>query len=170
MHSKIYCDWVAQEWEQLPIVPDERDIPIPECQQKDLKEFQEQDGIRSAVFWTANDGGLSIWDTEIIEMCFTDDVFFEEYHMEEVEIWDNTDADEKELYEDPENDFFTSEAEFNRICQEKKESLKVPSHIQHADVPYRPIFAKLIKSVHDKQERIQHLKWFYENFNECASK
>ena len=26
MQSKIYYDWVAQEWEQLPIVPDERDL------------------------------------------------------------------------------------------------------------------------------------------------
>lgn len=74
------------------------------------------------------------------------------------------------LYDDPEHDCFTSPAEFKRICQEKKESLKVPSHIQHADIPYRALFAKLIKSVHDTQERINHLIRFYENFDECASK
>ena len=25
-HSEIYYDWAAQEWEQLPIIPNERDI------------------------------------------------------------------------------------------------------------------------------------------------
>lgn len=67
-----------------------------------------------------------------IEFCFTDNVSFEDYHKMEVDNWNSFNED-KELYEDPEEEFYTSEAEFNRVGQEKKESLKVPSHIQHAD-------------------------------------
>ena len=146
------------------------DIPVPDHQLSTLKAFGQDEGIGSAVFWTSDDLGFSIWDTEGIEDSFIDGISYKEFHNNELKVWKELDKDEQEIYENPSEDFFTSEAEYNRIGKEKIESQKVPSHIQHADIPYRAIFAKLLKSVTEKEERIKHLNYFYYNYNECASK
>lgn len=146
------------------------DIPLPENQLTTLKVFERDKGIESAVFWTSDDLGYSLWDVEGIEDSFVDGVSYKEFHDHELKMWNELDEDEKEMYENPSEEFFISEEEYNRIGKEKIESQKVPKHIQHADIPYRSIFAKLIKSVPEKEERIKHLEYFYYNFNECASK
>lgn len=158
-----YLDWLA---DYLYFT----DIPVPENQLDTLLEFENDNGISSAVFWTSDDWGLSIWYTEGIEDSFIDGVTFVDFHAHELNCWNNFDDEDRNSYENPDDEYFTSEIEYNRIGREKVESLKVPPHIQHADIPYRPIFAKLLKNVHDKKERIKHLNYFYFNLDECASK
>ncbi len=159
----FYLDWLA---DYLYFT----DIPVPENQLETLLEFENANGIASAVFLTSDDWGLSILDTESAEDAFIDGISFADIHQHELEWWNGLDEEEQSIYEDPEEEFFMSELEYNRIGKEKIESLKVPPHICHADIPYRPIFAKLLKKVHNKKERIKHLNYFYFNFDECASK
>lgn len=147
------------------------EIPIPDCQKETLLEFENDRGIASAVFWTSDNWGLAMMDTEMIEHAYVAGESYEEFHRYEVEeMWNKLDKNEQELYEYPDVEYFVSEADYNRIGKEEIESLNVPEHIKHADIPYRPIFAKLLKSVKDKKERIKHLDYFYMNFNDCLSK
>jgi len=146
------------------------DISVPENQVSDLNKFKLDEGISSAVFSTSDDWGLSIWDVEQIEESFIDGMSYEKFHNYEFEFWNEKDEDEKEIYENPAEDFFISESEYNRIGKEGIEYKKVPEHIRHADIAYRAIFSNLLKTVSEKKERIKYLKRFYDNFNECASK
>jgi hypothetical protein len=146
------------------------EIPVPENQLQDLAEFEAKEGIASAVFWLSEYLGYSIWQTEMIERCFLDGMSHEELHQSEEEQWNEMPDNEREAFEDTGEEFFTPEAEYKRIGQEAIEANKVPSHIQQADIAYRPIFAKLLKKVASKEERIKHLNYFYHNYNECASK
>ncbi|SMP39737.1 hypothetical protein SAMN06295888_101316 [Desulfonatronum zhilinae] len=146
------------------------EIPVPENQLQDLAKFEAKEGIASAVFWLSDDLGYSIWETELIESCCSDGLSYEEYHQVEVNLWNEMPENEREVCEDPEEEFFTSEADYKRICQEAIDAKKVPPHIRHADIPYRPILAKLLKIVASKDERVAHLDYFYHNYNECASK
>jgi hypothetical protein len=75
------------------------------------------------------------------------------------------DKQDQEMYENPKEEYFISEAEYIRVGKEKVEALKVPEHIRHADILYRPIFAKLLKSIKVKKERVKHLDYLYYNFN-----
>lgn len=146
------------------------EIPVPQNQQDILDEFESKNGIDSAVFWLSEYLGHSIWDTEFIERSFLEGLPYNEYHKNEVSMWEELSDEERELYDPPEEDFYTSEADYNRIGHEAINAAKVPSHIRHADIGYRPILAALLKKVEDKKERIAHLDYFYRNFNECASK
>ncbi len=146
------------------------DIPVPDNQLETLEDFRKDNGIRCAVFWTSDDWGFSAWDTELIEESFINGTTYKELRELELEHWNELSQSDQEIFEDPEAECFTSEIEYKRIGEEKIESMKVPEHIQHADIPYRAIFAKLLKPVTEKEERIKHLKYFYYNFNECATK
>ena len=158
-----YIDWLA---DYLFFTA----IPIPENQVSLVAEFEAKDGIRSAVFWLSDDWGMSIWYTEGIENAFFEGVSYEDFHQQEMSVWNNLPADERELYENPADEFYASKDEYNRIGHEAIEAKKIPAHIQHADIAYRAILAALLKKVEDKKERIAHLDYFYRNFNECASK
>ena len=158
-----YIDWLADYLFSTI-------IPIPENQINLVKEFEAKDGISSAVFWLSEDWGMSIWDTKGIENAFLEGVSYEDFHQQEVNMWIDLSDAEQEVYEDPADEFFTSEAEYCRIGREAIEANRVPAHIQHADIAYRPILAALLKKVEDKKERIAYLDYFYRNFNECASK
>ena len=146
------------------------DIPIPDNQQALLAKYAAQEGIASAVFWTSEKWGGSIWDVEGIENNYLDGITYEEFHTHEKEEWDDMTEDEHADFENPDEEFFISEAEYNRIGLKSLEARKVPDHIKHADIGYRAVFAALLKQVEDKAERIKHLKYFYDNFNECTSK
>ncbi|TVQ99468.1 MAG: hypothetical protein EA399_07745 [Desulfovibrionales bacterium] len=158
-----YIEWLADYLYHT-------EIPVPENQRKDLAEFEAKEEIASAVLWLSDDLGFSLWETEMIESCCFKGLSYEEYHQIEITLWNEMPENEREVYEDPKEEFFTSEADYKRICQEAIEAKRIPSHIQHADIAYRPIFAKLLKKVASKGERIKHLNYFYHNYNECASK
>lgn len=93
---------------------------------------------------------------------------FAERHHDELEAW-NTLSDEERANPDQE-DFLTSEEDYVRLGVEYKESQQVPSHIQHADIPYRPVLAALLKEIPDTKVRYEHLDYFYWNMDESASK
>ncbi len=158
-----YIEWLADYLYRT-------EIPVPDNQLQDLAEFESKKGIASAVFWLSDDLGLSLWETELIERCCSDGLSYEEYHQVEVKLWNDMPDNEREVYEDPEEEFFTSESDYGRIGQEAIEAKRVPHHIQHADIAYRPIFAKLLKKVESKEERIAHLDYFYLNLSECTAK
>lgn len=160
---QLYLEWLADYLFSTK-------IPVPQNQQDILEEFESEDGIKSAVFRLSENLGDSIWDTELIERSYLEGLSYEEYHKIEVGMWEDLSDDERELHDRPEEDFFTSKADYNRIGEEAINAAKVPSHILHADICYRPIFAKLLKTVESKKDRIAYLDYFYRNFNECASK
>ncbi|MDD2599828.1 MAG: hypothetical protein PHO37_11470 [Kiritimatiellae bacterium] len=160
---EFYIDWLADYLYETV-------IPVPECQQADLSEFQEADGISTAVFWTSDDLGSSFIELEIIEQSFNEKSSYLEYVKFKKDYYYSLSEIERQEIYDSEEECFVSEIEFNRICQETEQSLNVPSHIRHADIPYRPLFAKLMKSQHDKYERIKELRYFYANLNDWAGK
>lgn len=146
------------------------DIPIPENQQSLLAEFEAEGGIHGAVFWTSEDWGISIWDLDIVQEEILAGTTYEQFHAHQVKVLNEMPEEDRQIDGEPEEEFFISEADYNRIGLEMLEEKRVPRHINHADVAYRAIFAKLLKSVESREERIAHLDYFYRNFNDCASK
>lgn len=158
-----YLDWLADYLY-------ETNIPVPENQMETLAEFEATDGIRKAVFECSESLGRDVWETEGIESHFADGVPYEDYHRNQLECWNNLTEDEREAIGMSEEEYCTSEAEYIRIGMEKLDSQRVPQHIQHLDIPYRAIFAKLIKAEPNKEKRVAHLNYFFRNYHECASK
>lgn len=146
------------------------DIPVPANQREFLSKCEAQDGISSAVFWASDNWGSSIWEVEGIENSILEGKSYKDFHANELDAWNSMSEDDHADYENPDEEFFISEAEYNRIGNEALEARKVPDPIKHADIGYRAVFAALLKKVEDKSERVAHLKYFYDNFNECASK
>jgi hypothetical protein len=146
------------------------EIPIPENQQALVAEFEARDGIASAVFWLSDDLGMTIWDAEWVEEAFLDGLTREEIRECELVGWNLLSDEERQIWGDPEADFFISEADYQRIGSEALEARKVPARIRHADIPYRPVLAKLLKAVSSREDRIAHLNYFYQNLNDCLSK
>ncbi len=132
--------------------------------------YEEKDGIESAVLDLSDCLGYSIFETELIEEAYMEGKSYQEFHESELEQWNELSKSEQEEMIESGETCFTSEAEYQRIGGEKVASQKVPEHIKHADIPYRPVLARLLKTVHDKSERIKHLDYFYRNFNACADK
>lgn len=145
------------------------DISIPENQKPLLAEFEAKGGIESAVFWTSDELGMSCWDVSLIEEEYLSGASYGEFHANQLKTWDELPEDWRQEIEEASEDFFISEADYDRIGLEALEARKVPSHIKHSDIPYRPVFAKLLKSVESRDERIAHLDYFYSNFYDVIS-
>lgn len=160
IHFHRYLEWLANYLYQV-------DIPVPENQLALLELYREK-GIGHAIIDLSNTLGFSIWDMEILESYIEEKIPFSGFHKMELEAWDRLSDEEKE--DTDKKEFFTSEEDFERIKQELINVEKVPSHIHHADIPYRPILAALFKDIPDFAKRYQHLKLFYSNYNDCASK
>jgi len=154
-----YLDWLA---DYLYVT----DIPVPPNQIGLLKEYQGK-GIAYAVLDLSDCLGYSIWETEGMQEASAGGKPFSEHHKAEIDLWNELPGDAK--IDTTEQDFFTAEDDYRRLGVEYTESQKVPQHISHADIPYRPILAALLKQVHEHSERKKHLDFFYYNFNECAS-
>ena len=146
------------------------DIPIPDSQQALVAQFEAQNGINSAVFWLSEDLGTTIWDAERVGEAFLDGLTHGQFHEREIEVWNLLSDEERQMWGDAEVDFFISEADYQRVGREALETRKVPAHIRHADIPCRPVFAKFLKAVSSREDRIAHLDYFYQNLNDCLSK
>ena len=157
---RCYLGWLADHLYNT-------DIPVPENQRVLLEEYQKR-GADYAVIDLSDMLGYSIWDTDLIEYKVEEDQPFDDLHQLELDYWNDLSDDEKKEWEGEE--FFTLEDEFLRIREEYMESKQVPSHIRHADIPYRPILASLFKSIRDFEERCRLLDLFYRNYHDCASK
>ncbi len=144
-----------------------KDIPILESQQAILSCYRVL-GVDHAVIELSDHLGYSILDTESIQQMSASGQPFSEQHVAELETWNYIPDEAKEDW--TEEDYFTSESDYIRLGEEFKEEQKVPSHIRHADIPYRPVLAALFKDVPDPKKRYDLLDCFYRNFNECASK
>lgn len=76
----------------------------------------------------------------------------------------------KDDYEDPDEKYLTDRETFEHLREEGLKPRKVPPHIKHVDVPFRPIFAALMKDVPDKEERVKAPYYFYISFADNLSK
>jgi hypothetical protein len=142
------------------------DIPVPASQAELVAAYMDK-GAELAVFDLSDLLGYSFWDTRSIQEMSAAGHPFSEHHIAERKVWDELTTDEKEGL--TEADFYISEKDYIRLGQEFCEAQKVPSHIQHADIPYRPVLAALFKTVSDPKKRYELLHYYYRNFNECAS-
>ncbi|MDP4645569.1 MAG: hypothetical protein NWR03_08790 [Akkermansiaceae bacterium] len=143
------------------------DIPVPASQDELVAAYSEK-GADHAVLDLSDLLGYSIWDTESIQEMSAGGQPFSEHHAGERKAWNELSEEEKEDW--TEEDFFTSESDYVRLGEEFLEAQKTPSHIRHADIPYRPVLAALFKKVPDPKKRYELLDYFYRNFDECASK
>ncbi len=155
-----YLEWLA---DYLFTV----EIPVPASQSELLAAYKDR-GADYAVLDLSDILGYSIWDTELIQEMSAGGHPFSEHHAAEQEAWNELTEEEKENW--TESDFFTSEEDYIRLGIEFREAQRVPSHIKHADIPYRPVLAALFKEVPDPKKRYELLDYFYRNFDECASK
>ena len=158
--AAAYLEWLADYLYATP-------IPVPKSQQVLLANYQKQ-GVNHAVIDLSDVLGYSIFATDIVERQAASGKPYAEVHAEERQVWnEHLEEDKADCSEE---EFFTSESDYLRLGSEFLEAQKVPGHIQHADIPYRPILAALFKDVPDRNERFRLLAFFYRNFNECASK
>lgn len=142
----------------------ETEIPIPVNQQGLLDEYRVS-GVDHAIIDLSDCLGYSVYETESIE---EESISYEERHQAELDLWhEMTDAEREDWDKD---DFFTSQEECLRLRKEYLDSQCVPSNISHADIPYRPVLAALLKAVPAHDMRYALLDRFYCNFNDCVSK
>lgn len=183
---RAYIDWLVpidEDGKEVGVCTDENslhhylqwlavylfntDIPVPASQQGLLNEYKDK-GADYAVLDLSDCLGYSTWDSETVEELSANATPFAEYHATEVKEWNKLSPEEKQDLTDDE--VFTSHGDYVRLGKERVESRKVPSHIQHANIPYRAVLAALFKGVPDGRKRYELLYSFYRNFNECASK
>ncbi len=138
-----------------------KDITIPESQrqicQKGVLDIAEEYSITTIL--------------DDIELAVLNGDGFEGFHKQELERWEEEDADIKEEYidEDGINTYFTTEEQFARVAEEFNERReKVPASIKHADIPYRPILARHLKRFPKHKDRVKVLDGYFariaENF------
>jgi hypothetical protein len=140
-------------------------IPVAESQQPILARYQSL-GVDRAVLDISTILGYSTWDeeeiTELQEIA-AGGMPFAEYHAKELAQWNALTDQEKEEWDgyNP----ITSEKDYVQLANEYHEKQKMPWHICHADIGYRPILAAMFKDLHDPQQRYFLLDLFYTNFN-----
>lgn len=152
-----YLDWLA-------VYLFETEISVPINQQGLLEEYTVS-GADHAVIDLSDCLGYSLYEIESIEEGL---MSYQERHQVELDFWNELTDDERA--EQDEDDFFTSQEGCLRLRQEYLEGQCVPSHIRHADIPYRPVLAALFKAIPDHSRQYALLDRFYCNLNECASK
>jgi len=154
---RYYLEWLADYLYKT-------EIPVPESQKATLEELSK---TGYATMRLSDCLGYPIWETEIIQEYSASGNPYEDWHQQELALYNKLPDDEKEIWGE---EFFISKEDYHRLGEEYRESKKVPSHIQHADIPYRSILAALFKGMPDPKKRYEELDYFYKNFDECASK
>jgi hypothetical protein len=142
-------------------------IPVPSSQRALVKRYRKL-GAAHAVIDLSDELGYSIWATDILERQLADGKSYAEIHQRDVDAWNELSEEERRDW--TRQDCFISERDYQRLAREFAEAKKVPRHIRHADIPYRPVLAALFKDIPDPKRRYELLDLFYRNFDECASK
>ena len=155
-----YIDWLAEYLFRT-------EIPVPENQKQLLQEYQEK-GADHAVFDLSECLGYSEepWDYD----CYTS---YDDYRMHMLEAFGTLSQEEQREYlygENVEGTYYMSGIDYARCKSEFDEAKKVPEHISHADIPYRPVLAALFKCIPEHDKRKELLEYFYSNLNENLSK
>ena len=146
----------------------ETEIEVPECQREMLENYRRTGGARWAAHDLGSTMGFLVYDIENLERLSAQGVPWETVHAMELRLYERFSAGDRENLSREE--FCVSREDYERIGREAKESKKVPSHIQHADIPFRSVFAALLKEVPDHEARYRYLDGFYSSFRESASK
>ena len=157
----LYLHWLADHLF-------EAQIPVPESQEALLKIYRDSGGAEHATFDLSERIGYTTTELEGIERDFAEGMSWEDFHAHERSCWNDFAKEEQELQ--TEEEFFIWREEYERIGREGLESRIVPSHIRHADIPWRPVLAALFREVPDHDRRYRLLRGFYLNIGETASK
>ena len=157
----LYIHWLADYLVEAK-------IPLPACQVELLKIYREAGGAEHALFDLSERIGYTLTDVEGIERDFAEGMSWEDFHAHERSCWNDFSEDEQE--DQTEEEFFIWREEYERIGREGQEARIVPSHIRHADIPWRPVLAALFREVPDHDRRCEMLRRFYHNIGETASK
>lgn len=129
------------------------EIPVPDCQKDvtaDILSLAEELTITPII--------------DDIEHYVESGEGFAGLHEMELDAWENEDDDLKPEYidENGQNSFFTTEEQFNRVAAEYEERKKMlPSGIDHADIPYRPLIAKQMKRIPRHEDRVAALEGYF---------
>lgn len=142
-------------------------IPLPESQRELLAEYQSK-GVDYAILDLSQELAGGIWHVEVVQSILAAGEGFSELEASQEQAWNE--LPEAAKVEWDKEDFFTSEKDFARVCEELGDAQEVPAHIRHTDIPYRPVLAALFKDIPDPKKRYEVLDRFYRNFSECASK
>jgi hypothetical protein len=143
-------------------------IPVPACQCELVERFRSDGGTDGAAFRLGEDMGCLVFDIEGYERSSLEGTSWEALNEFEREIYATMPEDERETI--PQEELCASREEYAQIGREAREAEKVPEAIGHADIPFRAIFAALLREVPDHGERYRCLHCFYFFFNEAASK
>lgn len=146
----------------------ETEIPVPACQRELVERFRSGDGADDAAFHLGEDMGYLLLDLEAYERSSLEGTSWEELNEFEREMYESVWGDDRETYSLEE--FCASREEYAQIGREAREAETIPEAIGHADIPFRAIFAALLREVPDHGERYRCLDRFYCSFNEAASK
>jgi hypothetical protein len=145
----------------------ETNLPVPERQREMVEANRHPGGERSVAFDIASSLGYGLLSLDVIEREIEGGISWDEFHEYEEEYWQGLSPEKQEL--SPREEVVMCREEFERLCEEVAERKAVPDHTEHADVPFRAVFAALFKDIEDHEERYQILAGFYREFNDCAS-
>lgn len=154
---EVYIQWLADYLF-------EKDIPVPECQ-------KELDGFPYFV-----PDGFSPCEFEFLELMIGDGVDYPTYLMRKTEEWNEYYKELQEQFPDSEESdeasnreyFFetcvATEEQFNWIARElaEKKETGVPESIDHFDIPYRAVYARTLKKMKNREERVVALERFFD--------
>jgi hypothetical protein len=146
----------------------ETDITVPECQRNAVRKYASEGGAQSAVCDLGFTMGILYYDIEDLERLSLEGVGWETVHSEEMAHCNEYSEEERETIS--EEGFCASREDYERIGREAGEAQRIPSHVGHLDIPFRPVFAALLKNVPDHEERYRLLNRFYGEFNDAFSK
>lgn len=152
----LYLNWLADYLY-------ETEFPIPEAQcsvQASLFELSEH----LSIDW----GYLDSLETHIKEGGS-----FAAWHQKEVEGFESLDKAEKQIWlesSETGSPEYLLEKDFNRIVKEVEDAKRVPSEIEHLDIPYRSVISRILKKMPEHVERVAELDGYFGNISENLSK
>ncbi len=147
---KRYVDWLADYLHDTEIL-------IPE----------EQKGVSASLFDLSENLSCDFLNVEEIEDFARDGKSFSEWHEHEQAWMNEMDPDWLDVWFEEETEpGFLPESEYARIAREVHEASRIPPEITHADIPYRALMAKIMKTMPDKADRVRKLDFFFSNLQE----
>jgi hypothetical protein len=156
-----YVSWLAEYLHRA-------DIPLPEAQQRWIEEDHTRNWA-GVVFECADYLGYCFWELSAIEVILEQCGEYVPDRCECRKIWENDET----LNHDPNffDEWFADiEEACARITREHREMKRVGRRISHADIPYRPLLAWSLRQVDDPDQRRDAVDFYFERFNENASK
>ena len=151
----LYINWLADHLFT-------KDIPIPERQK----------GVTANILSLAEEMTITPILDEIKHYVESGEGFAGLHEME-LNAWNCEDEDLKKEYidEDGNNAFFTTQEQYNRVAEEIEERKKnLPEEVHYADIPYRALIARYLKTIPRHEDRVAALKGYFARIVENLEK